>query len=126
MKRVVVGLIEKDGKYLLVSATKDFGEHTGSYYPPGGHVDDGEDIESALMREIKEELNLEVEPLAEIAVTPSDVAGQITYWWSCKLIGGELSIEKDEIAAANYFSRDEIRGLKLWPATQKFFEEYIF
>ena len=63
MSKVVVGIIVKEDQeksYLLVSSKTDFGEYTGLYYPPGGHVEVGESEEEALKREIKEELGLEI------------------------------------------------------------------
>jgi NAD+ diphosphatase len=130
MSQVIVGIISQKTddqiKYLLVSATKDWGKFTGSYYPPGGHIEEGEDKITALKREIKEELNLEIEPIKEVAETKGDVEGQITYWWSCKVIGGKMEIDKEEIKDAGFFSQEEMNNLKLWPATAKFFNNYIF
>ena len=63
MKKVVVGIISSKTnpkKYLLASSKKDFGKYTGYYYPIGGHVDNGEDELTALKREIKEELSVNV------------------------------------------------------------------
>jgi len=55
MKQVVVGIISRiraggAEEFLLVNSKKDFGKYTGFYYPPGGHVEDGENIEQALIR----------------------------------------------------------------------------
>lgn len=131
MSKVAVGIVSKVNKnnqkeYLLVSAKRDFGEFTGFYYPPGGHIEEGENKNQALRREIEEELGIEIEPVKEIAETPGDVEGQITYWWLCNFKGGDLKIDKEEIADANFFTEDKIRQLKLWPATKQFFERYIF
>lgn len=48
MKEVVVGIIPRDipsenNEYLLMSSKRDFGEYTGLYYPPGGHLEMSED-----------------------------------------------------------------------------------
>ena len=77
MTKVAVGIVkhpEKE-KYLLVRSTRDFGEYTGYYYPPGGHVGD-ESIPDALRREFREELSLEISPVRQIAETEGDVKGQ--------------------------------------------------
>ena len=129
MKKVVVGIISRQSRsgepeYLLVSSAKDFGEYTGYYYPPGGHVEEGEAIEAALLREIEEELNLKAHITRQIAVTPGDVPDQETHWYECS-VEGEVQMDS-ELADARYFTCDEIENGKIWPATRKVFEEHVF
>lgn len=129
MKKVVVGVISRqldsgEPEYLLVSSAKDFGEYTGYYYPPGGHAEESENIEMALRREIQEELNLQAHIVRQIAVTPGDVPDQETHWYECT-VEGELKIDP-ELQDARYFSRAEIKNGKVWHATQKVFQDYIF
>lgn len=131
MKKVVVGIISRvnlqsQKEYLLVSSKKDFGEYTGYYYPPGGHIKKGETKTEALKREIQEELGIEVEPLGEMAETFGDVKGQITYWWLCRITSDDLKINNKELMDARFFTKEEISNLKLWPATKRIFEKYIF
>ena len=114
----------ESGKFLLVSSTKDFGDFTGFFYPPGGEIEKEETKEDALKRELREELGLEIEPIREIAETPGDIKGQVTYWWECKIISGEIK-PTEEIAEVGYFSREEMGDLPIWPATEAFFREYI-
>ena len=57
---MVDGIVEKDYKLLLVRRKKD--PFKGSLTFPGGKVDEGEKVEDALKRELKEETNLDVEP----------------------------------------------------------------
>lgn len=126
-KQVIVGIIsnnESSEKYLLVNSTRDFGEFTGFFYPPGGHIEEHEDDKTALIREIKEELGLEVQPLIEIATTGGDVLDQITHWWECRIVGNStIKSHKDEIRDTKWFSKDEILNSDvIWPATQKFFK----
>ncbi|MFZ2152986.1 MAG: NUDIX hydrolase [Microgenomates group bacterium] len=131
MKKVVVGIIEREQggikQYLLISATKNFGEFTGFYYPSGGHMEDGENEQTTVTREIKEELNLDVLPTQRIAETAGDIKDQITYWWLCQITGGEIQVQKEEIADVRWFSETEIRNSQnIWPATKKVFLDFIF
>lgn len=60
---------------------------------PGGGVEDGENYESALKRECKEELGLEVEVLELMFEYPfinKKFGEQKEYFYTCKIIGGEL------------------------------------
>ena len=131
MKRVVVGIIsrsrEKDGKkeYLLVSSKKNFEEYSGAYYPPGGHLEEGEGEKEGLAREIMEELGIQAKPIEKVAETLGDVENQTTCWWRCDRIVGDIKVNSDEIADAKFFTEEELKTTYLWPATRNFFEENI-
>lgn len=61
MKEVVAGCILKDGKvYLARRSTNISPECIGKFEFPGGSVEEGETYEEALIRELKEELNVDV------------------------------------------------------------------
>lgn len=124
---MVVGILEKDGKYLLISSKKDFGENTGRLYPPGGHCEGKETEEECLKREFKEELGIEVNPMRRVAETSGDVPNQITYWWEVKWVSGEITIRKeDNVGEFVWMSPEEIqRSTRLWPATERFFGQYL-
>lgn len=113
-------------KYLLVSAKKDFGEYTGYYYPPGGHIEAGENEPEALKRELREELGVNASPVKKLAETPGDVNGQITHWWQTELDDTDFKIDEAEISDAKWFSQEEMAQIKIWPATIDFFATYIF
>ena len=57
---VVAALIEQGGKYLACQRLSE--DYFGSMWEfPGGKVEEGEEKENALKREIKEELGIEIE-----------------------------------------------------------------
>ena len=56
---VVGGLIVKDKKILICQRSKD-SQHSLKWEFPGGKIKSQEDTESALKRELKEELNIEI------------------------------------------------------------------
>ena len=132
MQKVVVGIISRtkqnnEVEYLLVSSKKDVGEFTGFYYPPGGQIEVGEDEQTALIRELKEELDLDIKPTARITATAGDVADSVVYWWECEIVGDDtIEIKDSNIANAGYFTRNDMDDMKIWPATRKFFDEFIW
>lgn len=129
MKHVVVGIITKNDtepSYLLVSSNKDFGEFSRHYYPPGGHIKEGENELFALKREIREELSLEVTSATKITDTESDVGNQKTSWYLCRTLGYDYIMEKKELHDAGFFTEKDMKSMKLWPATENIFRKYIF
>ena len=62
---VVAAVIEQDGRFLVARRLR--GTHLAGYWEfPGGKILDGETLEDALRREIKEELNTAIGGLSEI------------------------------------------------------------
>ena len=52
---------EKDGtKEVLLALRKNTGYRDGEYELPGGHVEEGEDLMQAMVREAKEELLINI------------------------------------------------------------------
>jgi len=99
--------------------------HKGEWGPISGHVLEGETLKKALIRETKEELDLDIEPIKQIAQTKLDIPKHTGFWRSCKVIGGKLKPNED-VENLKYYNLVEIKNLKLWPATRKFFENYIW
>ena len=60
-KATVIFVIKQDGKYLF-QKRENTGTQDGWYMMPGGHVDEGEKVLDAAIRELKEELDITVRP----------------------------------------------------------------
>ena len=60
-KIAVICLIKENEKYLFVKRAHT-GHCDGYYMLPGGHVDEGETVLQACIRELKEELDIVVKP----------------------------------------------------------------
>jgi len=124
----VVCLIKNsEGKYLMMKANNygDFGENQDAWYPPSGHIKDGESDAEAVRREMKEEFDIEVKTIKLVTESTLDRPGKRGNWWECKIVGGEIR-PGSEIAEYGFFSVEEAKNLKLWPATKKFFEKFLW
>lgn len=69
---VIVGFIVRDGKIFIAKRAKSKATFPDKYELVGGHIDDGEQPEAALIREIKEEL--------DFGVTVGQPVGAFTYY----------------------------------------------
>ena len=97
---VVCGVIEDtDGRFLV--CLRPQGKHMGGLWEfPGGKLDPGESPEDALVRELREELGVEVAVAAALeAVIWNYERGRIRLLpFRCTIIGGELrAIEHERI-----------------------------
>jgi 8-oxo-dGTP diphosphatase len=64
----VYGVLVVDGRILLMRRAGS-GYHDGELSLPAGHLDAAEDVRSALVRELREELRIEADPAACTLVT---------------------------------------------------------
>jgi 8-oxo-dGTP diphosphatase len=116
----VVGAAIVDRGRVLV-AQRSGGPYDGCWEFPGGKVERGESDLSALIREIREELGVDVVPQAFVGEVPLDgvVAGgepgtlTLRVWWA-RLIGGELVAR--EHAELRWVHADELDDLDWIPA----------
>ena len=75
MKRRLIALLAliNNNNEVLISLRKNRKEYNGYWEYPGGKVENGENLEQALVREIKEELNLEI---AKSCIAPLTCSGR--------------------------------------------------
>lgn len=112
---VGIFIINADGKVLLQkrSANKRFSPNKWGLCE--GHVDANESLEAATIREIKEEVGLDVTPkelipYGEREITISDSNSHITYFYyiRCNKKENEFTIQKEELSEVKWFNVDEI------------------
>lgn len=129
-KTVAVALIKnEDNKYLLVKLAyyyPSYNQHKDEWCPVAGHVEEGEEPSQTIQREAMEELGMKVEPIRKITKWDQDIPGETAVWWEAKIAAGPLNPNREEIAEYGWFSAEEAKKIKLWPATQKFFEKFIW
>lgn len=92
---VVIAIIEKDGKIMISKVREDRVEDFGGleYVFPGGRVESGETLEEAVVRELKEETNLDIEPIAQISLSIDPVTQEDVYYFHCQIKDKDLNKE---------------------------------
>jgi len=125
-RRVIVSaIIEKDGKYLLTQ--QGDGNHKDLWAFPGGGLElyEGELI-SALKREVREEIGVEVEGEtlldAQVFLNPADKFQLVAIFFKCRLKTGEPKKTR-EIEDFKWMSLEELKAFPrklLRPPTEWF------
>jgi ADP-ribose pyrophosphatase YjhB (NUDIX family) len=114
----VGGVLVHEGKVLLIRRGKE--PLYGRWVVPGGTVERGETLEAALVREMKEETDLEVKPLELLTVfdrIERDPSGEVKYHYVildylCEYVSGTARAGSDALAVA--FARpDELESFDL-------------
>ncbi len=97
----------------------------GAWCFPGGAVHDGERIEDGLIREMREEVGLDVRAGRCVWQWRSLDRGLELEFWTAEMIGGQLRPEPAEVQRIEWMTTEEIRGLdNVLPNLLTFLEHY--
>lgn len=109
--------IKKGNKYLIVKRAPDAHTYPLCWDFTGGRLEQGENPKEGFKREVKEETNLDIEPLRPKFIFSEYINGHYVAFvvWECKLIGGEIKLSHEHIAH-RWATKEEILNLE----TEKF------
>ena len=107
----VGGVVLQDGKVLLLLRKKP--PEAGFWSLPGGRVEFMERVEDAMVRELREELGIDVELESLLCVTNHIVPADSAHWVSpCYLVrpvsGVPQNVEPEKTAAIAWFPLSEL------------------
>lgn len=133
MKRVSVrGIVETEKGLAVIYRRKLKGDKKVEYYViPGGGVENSEDLETALKRELEEELNIEVN-IKDLAFK-IETEDRIEYFYNCEYISGSFELNGEEIernTKENYYeptfiSVNKINEMSIAEEVKKYFNNKI-
>jgi mutator protein MutT len=105
----ILGIIQREGRLLMIqrSATVRV-PHAWCF--PGGTIEEGETHADALVREIMEEVNLEVRPGRHLMTQTKHEGRLVLYCWSAEIISGEPVANPLEVASIEWMTPAEIRA----------------
>ena len=118
MKRieVVAAVIVRDDKVL--ATRRGYGEWQGWWEFPGGKMEAGESPRDALRREIREELDAEIEVGRLLETVEWDYPSfHLTmHCFICSLVSGSMNLNEHEAAA--WLTKENIGSVKWLPADE--------
>ena len=107
MRNRAGGMLIEEGKILLMHRIKNIDGETREYYVvPGGGIEEGESLEEATKRELKEEIGIEVELLSDEPLLSLSEEKGTQYFTLVKKISGKIGTGKGpEFSDSNYANR---------------------
>lgn len=127
MRIRVSALIVENNEILAIQHKKNGKEY---YLLPGGGVDEGEDFETAMRREMMEELGVKVDVgdllfIAE-SISPDKSRHIISVVLECKLINKDFNLGDDErLSGFSFLSVDKLEGEIFYPDFKKVLIDFI-
>ena len=121
ISNTVLCYIEKDDYYLMLLRNKRKDDmNSGKWIGVGGHIENGETKDEALLREVKEETNLDLidYKLRGVIYFHDDNYMEIMNLYTSKSFNGNLK-ECDE-GTLKWVKKDEIMDLNLWEGDKSF------
>lgn len=121
----VVAAIIRDGNRILATQ-RGYGEQKDGWEFPGGKVESNETPEAAIVREIREELNADIEVTGFLTTVEHDYPNfhlSMDCFWARLAEGTELKLLEHE--AAKWLSIEDINSVDWLPADIKVVEAII-
>ena len=124
--KVVAAIIIENGN--VFATQRGYGEFKDGWEFPGGKVEANETPEDALVREIKEELDTEIEVLELLDTVEYDYPKfhLSMECFICKMKSGDLILKEHE--AAKWLTKETLDSVDWWPADEGVIgkiEEYL-
>lgn len=118
---VVAAIIYKNGAYFATQ--RGYGEFEGMWEFPGGKIELGETAESALKREIQEELGIDITVDKFLCTTDYDYPSfHLTmHCYLCRIISGEIELREHK--SARWLTVEALDSVEWLPADKEVVEK---
>ena len=105
----VIVIITDDKNRVLLAHNKKF--RAGVYSLISGFNEAGETLESTVVREVREEVNIEVRDIIYVKSQPWPFPNSLMIGFKARFLSGTIKPDGDEIEDAAWFSRDNLPEL---------------
>ena len=116
MKKIEVAAAIIMNQNQIFATQRGYGTYKGWWEFPGGKLEEGENPEEALIREIEEELDTKVlvEQLIEVVEYDYPEFHLTMYCYLCKVLSGDLTLKEHD--DARWLTKETIDSVKWLPA----------
>jgi NAD+ diphosphatase len=101
----IIVLVQRDDKLLLARSHR---HPQGLFSVLAGFVEPGETLETAVAREIREEVGIEVKDIRYFGSQPWPFPNSLMIAFTCHYAEGEIVLEEEEMADAGWFTADNM------------------
>lgn len=101
----IIVLVERE-KHILMARSRHFA--SGMYSLLAGFVDPGESLEEAVVREVREEAQIQVKEIRYFGSQPWPFPHSLMIGFTATYAGGELNFDREEIEDAGWFSPEKM------------------
>ena len=111
MADAIVAVIRRGDRVLYIRRGPE-ASRSDHWAPLSGRVEAGERQEDTVVREVREEVGLEVRPLRKVWECLTDDGRYTLHWWTVEVLGGHLLLDPGEVAEARWLTVEEIHALE--------------
>ena len=126
MPDAVVAVVRR-GPLVLMIRRGSRGPDPGYWAPPSGKVEHGETQESAVVREVREEVGITVRPLRKVWESISAGETHTLHWWLAEAVDRhDLVLDRREVSDARWMTVQEVATLEpTFAGDRHFFEQVL-
>lgn len=123
-RRGAVAIVIRNGRFLVIRRSQHV-VAPGAYCFPGGGIEPGESDQQALVREMREELGVAVEPLRRVWQSATPWKVRLSWWLTRIDPGASLLPSPAEVESIHWLTAAEMEALDgLLPSNHDFLQEW--
>ena len=126
MKDAIVGVVLRGARFVAIRRGPAV-VFPGYWAPPSGRLEAGETQSEAVVREMAEELGLEVVPIAKVWECPTQDGLFTLHWWSARPTDDRAIVpQAGEVSEARWVTGEEFLELRpSFEADREFIEQIL-
>ena len=111
VRRGVIGVLRRGDELLAIRRAAGVAKG-GRWCFPGGHLEHGETSRMAVVRELREELGIDVEPVRRLGSVRVLDSRHVLAVWEIIQVGGGIRPAESEIAEVRWMTANGFREIK--------------
>jgi 8-oxo-dGTP pyrophosphatase MutT (NUDIX family) len=124
-REAIVAIIRRGATVLLIQRAPGV-RQPGFWAPLSGTIEPNESQEDALVREVREEVGLEVAPVAKVWESATDDGSFVLHWWTADPEAGPVKPDPREVSGFQWVTATEFLELQpTFEGDRIFFEQIL-